>query len=143
LPRGSQPGERRGGRAKGTPNKATAKRQSIITMATNGQSAVDHMRSLLAFYTAKAEAEPKRQDYWQRCRLEAAKALAQYETPRLQAIMVEPPNRRRELAAKSDLELLEELRVQAAAVGIKVTIEPLGKPPQLTLGDGGKQDEGA
>jgi hypothetical protein len=37
--------------------------------------------------------------------------------------------------------LLKELQAQAAAVGIRVTIEPMSKPPRLTVG--GKQDEGA
>jgi 2-polyprenyl-6-methoxyphenol hydroxylase-like FAD-dependent oxidoreductase len=107
------------------------------------QKATDHMRTLLRFYTEMAQNDPKQEDYWQRCRLKAARALAPYETPRLQAVLVEAPDPRRELARKSDVELLQELQAQAAAVGIRVTIEPMSKPPQLTVGDGGKQDEGA
>jgi hypothetical protein len=106
------------------------------------QKAIDHMRALLRFYTEMAQNDPKQEDYWKRCRLKAAKAVAPYETPRLQAVLVEAPNPKRELAGKSDLELLEEFQAKAAAVGIRVTIEPLSKPPQLTVGDGGKQDEG-
>jgi hypothetical protein len=82
------------------------------------QKAIDHMRDTLRFYAEKAaNSDEKKRPHWEQCRFNAAARLAPYETPRLQAVLVEAPNPRRELAAKSDVELLEELRVQAAAVG--------------------------
>jgi hypothetical protein len=105
------------------------------------QKAIDHMRDVLRFYTEMACNDVDGRVFWQQCRFNAAARLAPYETPRLQAILVEAPNPKRELAGKSDLELLEEFQAEAAAVGIRVTIEPMSKPPQLTVG--GKQDEGA
>jgi hypothetical protein len=43
--RGSQPGERRGGRAKGIPNKASAKRAEAV--AASGLTPLDYMLDLM------------------------------------------------------------------------------------------------
>lgn len=73
MPKGSKPGERRGGRQKGTPNRTTAERQRRI--AESGSTPLDYLLSLM-------------RDESQSCdvRFEAAKAAAPYVHPRLSAI---------------------------------------------------------
>jgi hypothetical protein len=70
MPRGSQPGERRGGRRKGTPNKAAAARQAAIS--ASGLTPLDYLLSLMRDETA----DP-------RTRLDAAKSAAPFVHPRL------------------------------------------------------------
>jgi hypothetical protein len=86
LPRGSQPGERRGGRQKGTPNRRTTILRDLA-IDGNRQLAVDHMAEVLEFYTERAINDPEQVEHWQRCRLEAATRLAKYQSPQLQARM--------------------------------------------------------
>jgi hypothetical protein len=71
--RGSAPGERRGGRKKGTPNKATAKRQAEI--AASGLTPLEHM--LRVMRDPKA-AKDRRDDM--------AKAAAPYVHPKLASV---------------------------------------------------------
>ena len=71
--RGSSPGERRGGRRKGTPNRATAAKAAEI--AASGMTPLDYMISVMRDETA---ARPER--------LEAAAKAAPYVHPRLSAI---------------------------------------------------------
>ena len=77
MPRGgSKPGERRGGRKKGTPNKNLVAREAEI--ASSGLTPLDYMLSVLR--------DPK-QD-WQR-RDEMAKAAAPYCHPRLAQVQAQ------------------------------------------------------
>ncbi len=71
--RGSKPGERRGGRQKGIPNRATIARQERI--AATGLTPLDFMLSILRDEAANPED-----------RFEAAKAAAPYVHPKLAAI---------------------------------------------------------
>lgn len=73
---GSKPGERRGGRQKGTPNKVTAKREREIE--ASGLTPLAFMLSILRDETAE-RAE----------RFEAAKAAAPYSHARLANVAVE------------------------------------------------------
>ena len=70
---GSLPGERRGGRQKGTPNRATAAQAAAI--AASGLTPLDYMLSVLRDETA-----PRSE------RMEAAAKAAPYVHPRLAAI---------------------------------------------------------
>ena len=71
--RGAAPGERRGGRQKGTPNKATAARQAEI--AKSGQTPLDYMLNIM-----RDPKQPKQR------RDEMAKAAAPYVHPRIAAM---------------------------------------------------------
>jgi hypothetical protein len=136
LPRGSQPGERRGGRQKGTPNRRTSIFRDL-TIDGNRRLAIDHMAEVLEFYTQKVTDDPEQREHWQRCRLEAATRLAKYQSPQLQAIAVQQETRETKLARMSDAELFKELQAQGAKCGF--TVERIR--PQLSLVDGSKQDE--
>jgi hypothetical protein len=70
MPRGSRPGERRGGRRKGTLNKATAARQ--VAIAASGLTPLDYLLSIMRDESADPHA-----------RLDAAKAAAPYVHPRM------------------------------------------------------------
>ncbi len=70
---GSKPGERRGGRQKGIPNRATIERQAEV--AASGLTPLDYMLSILRNETLDEAA-----------RFEAAKAAAPYVHPRLSTI---------------------------------------------------------
>jgi hypothetical protein len=137
LPRGSQPGERRGSRKKGTPNRRTTILRDLA-IDGNRHLAIDHMAEVLEYYTQKVTDDPEQREHWQRCRLEAATRLAKYQSPQLQAIAVQQTPET-ELARKSDAELFENLQARAAALGF--TIERIR--PQLMLVDGSNQDERA
>jgi hypothetical protein len=136
LPRGSQPGERRGGRQKGTPNRRTSILRDLA-LDGNRWLAVEHMAEVLEFYTQKVADDPEQREHWQRCRLEAATRLAKYQSPQLQAIAVQEGTRETRLARMSDAELFEQLQAQGAKCGF--TVERIR--PQLSLVDGSKQDE--
>ncbi len=73
MPSGSQPGERRGGRQKGTPNRATAARQAEI--AASGETPLDYMLRVMRDETA----DPSRRD-------DMARAVAPYVHPKLAAV---------------------------------------------------------
>lgn len=73
--KGSRPGERRGGRKKGTPNKATTAASIQVEIAASGELPLDHMLRVMRDETA----EPARRDAM-------AKAAAPYIHPTLAAI---------------------------------------------------------
>ena len=70
---GSKPGERRGGRQKGTPNKATAAKAAEV--AASGLTPLDYMLSIM-----RDEENPKDM------RLDAANKAAPFVHPKLAAI---------------------------------------------------------
>ena len=78
MPRGSLPGERRGGRQKGTPNRATAAKADEI--AASGMTPLDY---LVSVYRDETATRPER--------LEAAAKAAPYVHPRLSAIEYTAP----------------------------------------------------
>lgn len=67
--RGSAPGERRGGRKKGTPNKASAAKEALI--AASGLTPLEYMLTVLRDESADSTA-----------RMEAAKSAAPYCHPK-------------------------------------------------------------
>jgi hypothetical protein len=71
--RGSKPGERRGGRSKGTPNKATAAK--VAEVEASGLTPLDFMLSVMRDEGKEPEV-----------RLDAAKSAAPYVHPKLAAI---------------------------------------------------------
>ena len=76
MSRGSAPGERRGGREKGTPNRRTAFARRVADMAAQSETTpLSYLLSVMRDVEAPAEQ-----------RLEAAKAAAPYVHPRLSAI---------------------------------------------------------
>lgn len=75
--RGSRPGERRGGRKKGTPNKATGKRREVALHALErGISPLEYMLKIMR----NPKANQVRRD-------EMARAAAPYVHPRLAAVV--------------------------------------------------------
>src|SRR5579883_2092108 len=83
MPRGSRPGERRGGRQPGTPNKRTVEREKAMREAALkaeeaiGEGAFSGDAHALLMMTYKDTALPLD------TRLEAAKAAIAYEKPKL------------------------------------------------------------
>src|SRR5258708_30948915 len=76
MPRESQPGERRGGRQKGTPNKKT--REFMERVQASGLVPLEYMLAVMRDETAP----PERRD-------EMAKAAAPFVHPRLAAVKVQ------------------------------------------------------
>src|ERR1700737_5187510 len=73
--RGSKPGERRGGRKKATPNKATTAAAIRAEVSASGEIPLDYMRRVMRDETA----EPTRRDAM-------AKAAAPYVHPSLASV---------------------------------------------------------
>jgi hypothetical protein len=75
---GSKPGERRGGRKKGSLNKATieralmAEREVANAHETRLKLAKDHLEELIDFYAQMAISEPDEVEKWSKLRMEAA-----------------------------------------------------------------------
>jgi hypothetical protein len=86
MPRGAKPGERRGGRAKGTPNKKTAEAMQAAQEA--GRVLAEHLGDKCFAGDAHALAMALYKDTTQpiEIRLEAMKAALPYEKPRLAAV---------------------------------------------------------
>jgi hypothetical protein len=80
MPKGSRPGERRGGRKKGTPNKKTAK--TIAAVVAAGITPLDYMLEQMRKPIPK-DAEPAVKVAMIGLRFEAAKAAAPYVHPKL------------------------------------------------------------
>lgn len=121
MPRGSAPGERRGGRAPGTPNKATVERR---LRAQAGLEAAKQTGAMpLDIMLAVAAGGPEADKISDR-QLQAAIAAAPYVHPKLAAVAVKdvtPPNP----------ELEEKKRQQRA--GILRRLEALAKPEPLVI----------
>lgn len=86
---GSRPGERRGGRKKGVPNKASAARQAEVK--ASGSTPLEVILRRMRYHEARATAAIKRgdKDIAERHLKEAddaARAAAPYVHPKLQAI---------------------------------------------------------
>jgi hypothetical protein len=103
MPRGSRPGERRGGRSKGTPNRATVERAAIAARIADevkmrGQKLG---KELLAKYAQVFDemADERRQagdvpgfERWARLACATAKDLAPYQSPTYRAVVIAPPH---------------------------------------------------
>ena len=133
MPRGSLPGERRGGRQSGTPNQATGARAAAI--AASGLTPLDYLISVM-----RDEDAPRAE------RMQAAVKAAPYVHPRLAAIEdsgpieVEPEIDLMELTDEErDMlqHLLEsmEARREAAALGDDSRLRAGDQdPPGLYIG---------
>src|SRR5262249_37534168 len=92
MARGSKPGERRGGRTKGTPNKASARRQAEV--AASGATPLDALLRKMRFHlsifeseiTKGEEADGKTLSLAMDKAAEAARDAAPYVHPRLAAV---------------------------------------------------------
>ena len=112
MPRGSEPGERRGGRKKGTPNKATAAREAAIT--ASGLTPLDYLLTVMRDETADRHT-----------RVDAAKAAAPFVHPRMgQADPnktvdpdIVPIHERLEAYARRDAAMAAAKRCRIAAAG--------------------------
>lgn len=86
MPAGSKPGERRGGRQKGSPNKRTVRQARAVkrviekVAAATGTPMFDGDAHALLILTYKDETQPLA------VRLDAAKAAIGYETPKLTSV---------------------------------------------------------
>lgn len=88
MPRGSKPGERRGGRAKGTPNRATIEREmraraGLAAATQTGTMPLDIILTVAAGGEAAAAISDRQ--------LAAAIAAAPFLHPRLSPVTVQPP----------------------------------------------------
>jgi hypothetical protein len=96
MPRGgSRPGERRGGRQKGVPNRRTteaallAERAVIEAAASGKQLAREILREFMCEFAAEARANRTKKrlfEKWSRLACEQAARLAPYESPRFRPI---------------------------------------------------------
>lgn len=112
MPRGAKPGERRGGRAKNTLNKATVERALIAEQeiekakASGRKLAKEYMQDFLpilagmaAYYqptfpgmtTQNRNGNAAEFERWLRPTMEMMKMLASFESPTFRAIVVAPP----------------------------------------------------
>lgn len=114
MARGAKPGERRGGRAKGTPNKVTEKRREIAERAlSEGITPLEYMLNIMRKETpAGADAATHLQ--YDALRFEAAKSAAPYVHPRLAAI---EHSGALDLKGVSDADLEAEFENLARAAG--------------------------
>ncbi len=118
MPRGSAPGEHRGGRDKGTQNRRTIERNKILAderraARADGFDSVEQMRIIAKYYLGVAAAEQRKtmpdRNRVEDC-LEKAHAklrdLAPYEHPKLSSLKVGgDPNAPLNLSGLSDSEL--------------------------------------
>ena len=101
---GSKPGERRGGRKKGSLNKATieralmAEREVANANEIRQKLAKDHLEELVNFYARMAISTPDEVEKWSKLRMEAASRLAPYQSPKLGVVMIQPPSEQDRLA---------------------------------------------
>jgi hypothetical protein len=97
MSRGSAPGERRGGREQGTPNRRTAFLRQIADLAAQSENTpLEYLLSVMRDVEVPAEQ-----------RLEAAKAAAPYVHPKLSSIDHSGQLGIRELSHEEWLESLE------------------------------------
>jgi hypothetical protein len=146
MPRGARPGERRGGRAKGTPNKATVEKLAIAERVRNRsrrgrkKSAIEVLEEMmnvfydLAAYYAPAvgsmEPNPNQNEEmfckYFRLTFQAAKTLAPYQSPKLRAVsFTSAPE------PEQDLDCDKTRRY---------TLWPFGKPQDVRLKRGNGDD---
>jgi hypothetical protein len=123
---GSRPGERRGGRAKGTPNKRTTERKLFAEARSNGRPLAKEVleESMLHYLELASQCARPEQGHWQREKQkqffayrdkadERARWLAPYQSPTYRSITVQPPRQR---AAKGTpaIDALEAFVLQLA-----------------------------
>ena len=121
MPQGSRPGERRGGRRKGTPNKATVVRQlqaqaGLAAAKSTGVLPLDIILTVAAGGPAASKISDRQ--------LQAAIAAAPYMHPRLTAVAVKdvaPPD-----------PVVEERR-RAVRAALFAELDKLAQPAPLTI----------
>jgi hypothetical protein len=142
MPRGgSKPGERRGGRQKGTPNRKTLERRLITERmlehpsagVESGKLGRDVLAQYMCTFDELAEQyrktnEPKFRQYAELA-VACAKALAPYQSPTYRAIVVSSPrqegNGAREFSGEELARELEARGLPPSVFGIdKPTLEP-------------------
>lgn len=107
MPRGASPGERRGGRTKGTPNKVTIAKaveaeRKLAEMRMKGiRPGLDIMRDFMTVFAGMAakyqpregnnSADEKKFYQWADLAFDAAAKVTEFESPKFRAIVVSPP----------------------------------------------------
>jgi hypothetical protein len=102
MPRGSRPGERRGGRQKGTPNRATVERAAIAARIADeanmrGQKlGKEYLAKYAGLFDEMADERRLAGDAagferWARLCCATAKDLAPYQSPTYRAVVIAPP----------------------------------------------------
>lgn len=126
MPRGAKPGERRGGRAKGTTNKVTEKRREIAARAlSEGITPLEYMLNIMRKETP-GDADAATQLQYDSLRFEAAKSAAPYVHPRLAAI---EHSGALDLNGATDADLEAEFTNLARAAGYTLVGSGDCKPP--------------
>jgi hypothetical protein len=103
MPRGAKPGEYRGGRKKGTPNRKTQRLQELV--ANGGITPLEYMLNMLRAPEPKNATLIQRLA-WRNQRFEAAKAAAPYIHPRMGSTEIDP-NKTADAARKIRQQLSE------------------------------------
>jgi hypothetical protein len=117
---GAKPGERRGGRQKGTPNKKNA--ATIAAIAKAGVTPLEYMLDVMRKPLPKdASAEVKASIV--SMQFEAAKAAAPYVHPRLSAVETGKPGEFKELQDKGELK--QRIKERSVRLGIAKNVIPI------------------
>ena len=120
--RGSKPGERRGGRKKGTPNKRTAARDAHLQAVEARMAEVipglfegDSHALLMSVYKDPAQE-------WS-ARIDAAKAAIRFEKPALAAVETGKPGDFKKFKTKE--ELRQSIKERSIRLGISKNVVPI------------------
>jgi hypothetical protein len=140
MARGARPGERRGGRAKGTPNKMTVEKMRLAMLAvadTGSTKAVDVLgRVISEAYAMCQKFGPTGSEYddelyrkYLRLTAETAGRLAPYQTPQLTTLRVSGDS-------KSPFVVREGVTSQQVLAELMAMIAETGLLPSPIGGDG-------
>jgi len=146
MPSGAKPGERRGGRVKGVPNKATIEKALLAERAVeqarlNGKKlGKERLEELMEiFIGATAYFQPTitpgvpsttgdwdKFEKWARLAMECAAKLAPYQSPTFRAIVVAPPPAESDITKRFTLTIFEQRRQIGDGKGEFIEAEPVG-----------------
>ncbi len=148
MPRGAKPGERRGGRAKGTKNRATIEKELLVKTALDGikdevvarsvlSDAISEVRDLMAKHHPDFGKKPNEPLYFKYCTLlrSLASDLIGYQAPKLTAVKVggDRDNPLLISEGRTGLEIRQEL-LELIAQGYRPTKLGTLKPPPTIEG---------
>jgi hypothetical protein len=155
---GARPGERRGGRQKGTPNKATIDRRLAVLQATGVGDYSERLgRVTLAKMVFEMELqaekyhpdrgeEPNEELFFKYATMAASIAsdLAPYQSPKLAAIFTNTEKRSAlERVGSIEQEVYDEFMMEIAEKGVPRQAQAyLSKPPKNGNGGGGNNGNG-
>jgi hypothetical protein len=142
MPRGAKPGERRGGRSQGTPNRATAERARLAELGVAAARArgerlgKETLRTYMLLYDERAtyyrtppHANEAKFEKYARFAVDCARWLAPYESPTFRSIAIAPQTPPTETHRRFTLKVFDQDHRPV------VDVTPATLPP-VTRGDG-------